>query len=229
MTNSASASRGAFLDALDKLHERFLVDVPGVTEVWLVRHGDAYDELMSDDDAGVAPGRRIDPPLSPRGREQAGRLGRRLARSTVAGLYASNLQRAQETARLAAAQFREPPGVFSDPRLREVKTRWDDGAVVDEPEDEPARYIPFVEPFEEVVARMQSAVNDIAATAGPGRRVALVSHAGAITMYLSHVLGLDFGHLRMLLGFTSVSVVRIKDGMVVVGSIGDTGHLLSEA
>ena len=48
--------RAAFLDALARLHERFLVDVEGVTEVWLVRHGDAYGELTSGDDPAAPQG-----------------------------------------------------------------------------------------------------------------------------------------------------------------------------
>ena len=220
--------RASFLQALGRLHERFLVDVPGVTEVWLVRHGDAYGELGSPDDAaeGAPTGTgRIDPPLSPRGREQAMRLGQRLAASGVTRVWSSELHRARETAELAAA-----PGALSlavDDRLREVTTQWDSDT--EPPEQEPSTpYIPFVEPLEEVVARMDAAVRAIAAEAGPDGRVAAVSHAGAISMYVAHVLGLDSGPLRMLPRFTSVTVVVVKDGQVVVQSVGDVGHLLRE-
>jgi broad specificity phosphatase PhoE len=236
--------RTAFLGALSRLHERFLVDVPGVTEVWLVRHGDAYGELGTADEAVVTSEReagffgaaggadgdgvpaRIDPPLSPRGREQASMLGQRLAASGVDVVWSSALLRAQETASLAAA----PGGLRTevDDRLREVRTHWDDSDTIarDTPE---TTYIPFVEPLEEVIARMDAAVRDIAREAGPGRRVAAVSHAGAITMYLTHLLKLDAGPLRILPRFTSVSVVLLKDDRIVVQSIGDTGHLLREA
>ena len=220
--------RASFLQALGRLHERFLVDVPGVTEVWLVRHGDAYGELGAPDDpvegAPTQTG-RIDPPLSPRGREQAMRLGQRLAASGVTRVWSSELQRARETAELAAA-----PGALSlavDDRLREVTTQWDTEPEL--PQGEPSTpYIPFVEPPEEVVARMDAAVRAIAAEAGPDGRVAAVSHAGAISMYVAHVLGLDSGPLRMLPRFTSVTVVVVKDGQVVVQSLGDVGHLLRE-
>ena len=224
--------RASFLQALGRLHERFLVDVPGVTEVWLVRHGDAYGELGVPDDPAAVDGDsagglagRIDPPLSPRGREQATRLGRRLAASGVSRVWSSELQRARETAELAAA----PGGlrVVVDDRLREVATQWDSEAEVPE-EDPPTPYIPFVEPLEEVVARMDAAVREIAAQAGPGGRVAAVSHAGAISMYVAHVLRLDSGPLRMLPRFTSVTVIMVKEGQVVVQSVGDVGHLLRE-
>jgi broad specificity phosphatase PhoE len=211
----------AFLEALGKLHERFLVGVPDVTEVWLIRHGDAYAELVSIDDT------RIDPPLSQKGREEACLLGERLANSGVQEVWSSQLLRAQETAALGAAPGGLPTHV--DDRLREVKTHWEDGAPPTPEDSAPAsRYIPFVEPFEEVIERMGGAVRDLAAAAGPGGRIAAVSHAGAISVYLSHVLKLDFGALRMLVQFTSVSVLRIKGDRMVVQSIGDIGHLARE-
>ncbi|MFN2466124.1 MAG: histidine phosphatase family protein [Candidatus Dormibacteria bacterium] len=233
--------RTAFLGALSRLHQRFLVDVEGVTEVWLVRHGDAYGELGTGDGAGghaagdgqflgaagdPAGPPRIDPPLSPRGRDQATRLGRRLAASGVEAVWSSGLLRAQETAALAAAQGGLRTEI--DDRLREVRTHWDesDTGERDTPE---TPYIPFVEPLDEVIARMEAAVREIAADAGPGARVAAVSHAGAISMYLAHLLKLDSGPLRMLPRFTSVSVISLKDELAVVQSIGDVGHLLREA
>src|ERR1700682_5230405 len=88
--------RSAFLPPLGRLHERFLVDVEGVTEVWLIRHGDAYGELVSLDDGN------IDPPLSPRGGREAEALGKRLAAAGVSAIWASGIARAQETAALAA-------------------------------------------------------------------------------------------------------------------------------
>ena len=218
---------------MGRVHERFLVDVPGVTEVWLVRHGDAYGELVSGDDPAVEDTEepfenqsgRIDPPLSPAGRAQAALLGRRLAASGVSAVWSSNLLRAVETASIAAAAG----GLITeaDDRLREVTTHWDSAAVSAETPETP--YIPFVEPLEEVIERMESVVRDIATSAGPGGRVAAVSHAGAISMYLAHVLKLDSGPLRMLPRFTSVSVILLRDDRVVVQSIGDVGHLARES
>jgi len=92
-----AAQKSIFLEALARLHERFLVDVPGVTEVWLIRHGDAYAELVSLDDSN------IDPPLSPKGRREAERLGRRLSAAGVSAIWASTIVRAQETAEIAGA------------------------------------------------------------------------------------------------------------------------------
>src|ERR1700704_5347582 len=139
MAEAAPAPKSAFLGALARLHERFLVDVEGVTEVWLIRHGDAYAELVSLDD------NNIDPPLSPSGRKQAEALGKRMLAAGVSAIWASGIARAQETAALAAV----PSGltVQTDHRLREVKTHWEEAAAAAPPAD---GYIPFVEPIDEV-------------------------------------------------------------------------------
>jgi broad specificity phosphatase PhoE len=218
MTESADpGTQSKFLVALDQLHQRFLVDVDGVTEVWLVRHGDAYAELVSLDDTN------IDPPLSHRGRREAELLGERVRHSGITRAWSSQILRARETAEIASA----PAGleVEVDARLREVKTHWENGTA---PEPSASGGIPFVEPFDEVIERMDAAIRDIAAAAGPAGRVMAVTHAGAITMYLSFLLKLDSGPLRVLPQFTSVSVLRIKDGRIVVQSIGDVGHLSRE-
>src|SRR3982074_712912 len=219
MPEAAPAPKSAFLGALARLHERFLVDVEGVTEVWLIRHGDAYAELVSLDDSN------IDPPLSPRGRREAAALGRRLALAGISAIWATGITRALETGEIAGAPSGLIPQV--DRRLREVKTHWEETDPAAGPE--PANgYIPFVEPIDEVVARMDGAVREIAAGAGPGARVAAVSHAGAISFYLNHVLKLDSGPLRLLPRFTSVTVLRIKEDRIVVQSIGDVAHLDGE-
>src|SRR5438270_2300190 len=75
--------------AMRSLEQSYLVGVKGVTEVWLVRHADVYDGL---DDVH-------DPPLSPRGREQASSLAVRLRSLPVAAVFSSPARRAQETAR----------------------------------------------------------------------------------------------------------------------------------
>src|SRR5207248_3152965 len=88
--------------AMRSLEQSYLVGVEGVSEVWLVRHADVYDGL---DDVH-------DPPLSPRGREQAGRLAQRMRALPVAAVYASPARRAQETARHLAAVLRLAPGTL---------------------------------------------------------------------------------------------------------------------
>ncbi len=99
-----------------------------------------------------------------------------------------------------------------DSRVGEVTFDIVDGAFV------------FIEKPDEVVGRMSAAIDEIAA-AHPGGRVVVVTHAGAITYYLTHVMQLEPGRLRLLPHFTSVSVVRALRDRRMVGAINDTAHL----
>jgi len=201
-----------------ELDDRHLVGTAGVREVWLIRHADAYGGLQS-----LAEG-TVDPPLSPRGRDQAQRLADRLARVPLHALLASDLRRARETAEALARE--RPLEVRIDARLREVRTFWDEGR---EREPLPPGTYPFPEPEAEVVERMRAAVADVAGAlngvGSPVPRAAVVTHNGTIAMYLAALLGLGWGQLRLLPLFTSVSVVAVRGDRAVVRSIGDVTHL----
>jgi probable phosphoglycerate mutase len=183
--------------AMRSIEAAFLIGVEGTTEVWLVRHADCYDGLGDDDD---------DPPLSPRGREQAQQLSARLGRLGYDALHASPARRALETARSIA------PEVTVDERLVEIATNLDDG------------HIEVSESPESAVERMRGAVAD-AVAAHPGGRVVVVGHGVAIMAYLCDVLRLEFGTLRVLPYYTSVSIVRVLGDRRMVGSLGDVAHL----
>jgi 2,3-bisphosphoglycerate-dependent phosphoglycerate mutase len=203
---------------IDELHARHLVGVADVREVWLIRHADAYLGL-----AALAEG-TVDPPLSERGREQAARLAARLAPVPLHAVWSSDLLRARQTAEAIAGG--RGLALRADPRLREVRTHWDDGR---QPEPLPVGAYPFPEPEAEVAERMRSVVADVvaglAAVEAPVPRAAVVTHNAAIAVYLTSVLGLRWGQLRMLPQFTSVSVVAVKDDQVVIRSIADATHL----
>lgn len=206
---------GAFLRMLEQLHERHLVGVEGVRELWLIRHGDAYTGMES-----LAAG-TLDPPLTPLGREQADRLAERLAYVRIDALWASDLRRAVETAE--AVGRKHDLSVRTDPRLREVRTYWDEGS--EAPLNEPGEY-PFPESEEDVYERIRGAVGDILAGVPEGGRVVVVTHNAAIGIYVSNVLGLGWGRLPILPTYTSVTVLAAKGDRVVVRSLADATHLL---
>ena len=183
--------------AMRTLEAAFLLGVEGVTELWLVRHADAYDGL-------TVPG---DPPLSARGREQARRLAERVRRVEVDAVYASPLARAQETAAAIS------PDVRTDARLVEMALVITEDGGIEFTEEPPA-----------VAARMRAALADIVA-AHEGKRVVVVSHAAAIIAVLTDILMLDPGRLRVLPYFTSVSIVRALGDSHMVGTFGDVSHL----
>jgi broad specificity phosphatase PhoE len=182
--------------AMRSLQRAFLIGVDGVTEIWLVRHADVYDEL---EDAS-------DPPLSRLGQQQADRLAQRLRSLEIRAVYSSPYRRALQTAQAITDQ------VAIDPRLAEARAGYTDGRV--EIQESP----------EAVIERMQDAVDE-AVAAHLGGRVAMVTHGIAILTYLCHVLRLAPGTLRLFPDFTSVSVVRVKGDRRMAGSLCDTAHL----
>jgi 2,3-bisphosphoglycerate-dependent phosphoglycerate mutase len=210
--------RAAFLELLAELDARYLVGVPGVREVWLVRHADAYRDLEA-----LAEG-RIDPPLSARGLEQARRLAARLSTVSLHAIWSSDLRRAMETAEIVARG--RSLDVRADVRLREVLTHWDEGR---EPNRQQPGAYPFPELEAEVARRMGAVMADVveglAAVDSPTPRAVVVTHNAAIAIYLGSLLGLGWGQLRVMPQFTSVSVVAVKGEQVVVQSIADATHL----
>jgi probable phosphoglycerate mutase len=184
-------------EAMRSLEAAFLIGVDGVTEIWLVRHADCYQD-MSDG---------ADPALSALGRRQAELLAERVRELKPAAVYSSPYRRALETARAITDDVRV------DERLIEMKMELGDDGALD-----------FKEAPATTIERMSAAINDIA-SAHPGQRVIVVAHGSAMVMYLTHVLRLEPGQLRMLPYYTSVSVVRVLGERQMVGSLGDTAHL----
>lgn len=206
--------RAAFLGMVAQLNARHLIGVGEVREVWLIRHADAYHGMQE----------MADPPLSALGRDQAARLAERLAGVPLDAVWSSPMRRARET---AEAIVRDGPlQVRVDPRMREVRTYWDEAR---EQEIEPGSY-PFPEPEDEVADRMQAAVASVVGAldggAGPVPRAAVVSHYAAIAVFVARALGLGWREFRLMPHFTSISVIAVKGDQVVVRSIGDATHLV---
>jgi broad specificity phosphatase PhoE len=189
-----------------RVEQAFLFGVPGTTEVWLIRHGDCYQDMVD----------AVDPPLSPLGREQARRVGERVRLAGVAGTYSSDSRRAHETARAISDE------VIKDGRLREIEN--DPTAAVQLILN---RHQSFSESAEAVAKRMHEAVDE-AAAAHPGGRIAIVTHGVAILCYVGSLMGLEIpAGLRLMPYYTSVSVVRVNLGLDrrMVGSLVDATHL----
>jgi probable phosphoglycerate mutase len=179
------------------LEKAFLIGVEGVTEIWLVRHGDCYRDMEDADD----------PPLSTLGQEQARRLAVRVRHAEPAAVWSSPYRRALETARSITDDLR------IDQRLIEMPLVIDaDGS------------LSFQETPESAVARMRGVVDDIV-TAHPGQRVVVVSHAASIIACLTDAMRLEAGGLRLFPYYTSVSILRVLGDVRMVGTFGDVAHL----
>jgi len=183
--------------AMRALEAAFLIGVDGVTEVWLIRHADCYQGIVD-----IA-----DPVLSALGREQAARLARRMGRAQPAAVYSSPYRRAMETAKAIGGD------VHVDDRLVEMKLVVNEDGSMD-----------LQEPPLGVIDRMRAAMDEMIERHA-GQRIVAVSHGAAIIAYLSDVLRLEPGQLRMLPYYTSISVVRAHGDRRMVGAIGDTAHL----
>jgi broad specificity phosphatase PhoE len=183
--------------AMRSLEAAFLIGVEGVTEVWFARHADCYQDMTETED----------PPLSALGRKQAALLAARVRAANPAAVYSSPYRRALETARAITDDVR------IDQRLIEMAMDVGDEGQLD-----------FKEAPAGVVARMQAVVDDIAREHA-GRRVVVISHGAAIIAYLTDVLSLEPGQLRLLPYYTSVSVVRVLGDLRMVGGLVDVAHL----
>jgi broad specificity phosphatase PhoE len=179
------------------LEAAFLIGVEGVTEIWLIRHADCYEDLAD----------TADPPLSRLGREQAARLAERMRRVRPATVYASPYRRAVETANAFTDD------VHVDQRLVEMKVEVNQEGTLD-----------LREPPSGVIERMRAVVDEITQRHA-GERIAVVGHGAAIIAYLSDVLRLEPGQLRFLPYYTSISVVRALGNRRMVGALGDVAHL----
>jgi probable phosphoglycerate mutase len=183
--------------AMRALEAAFLIGVEGVTEVWLIRHADCYQDLID----------TADPPLSTLGRDQAARLSERVRRAQPAAVYSSPYRRAIDTAKAISDDVRV------DERLVEMALDVNEDGSLD-----------LREPPSGVVERMRAAVDAIALR-HPGQRIVAVSHGAAIMAYLTEVLHLETGQLRMYPYYTSISIVRVLGDRRMVGALGDVAHL----
>jgi broad specificity phosphatase PhoE len=158
----------------------------------IVRHGEstwnAEERLQG----------QLDPPLSPRGREQAAALGRAVDLSGFPSerILCSDLARARETAELLGVR----PGRY-EPRWREIDigewggrpaaevdaevdglTNWRGGPVT----------APDGEPWSAFAERVSGAFDELAAAGGSWL---VISHGGCVRAATAHVTGAD--HLRL--------------------------------
>jgi 2,3-bisphosphoglycerate-dependent phosphoglycerate mutase len=204
---------------------------PGATEVFLVRHGQSQ-EYVPGNPFDLVDGHG-DPPLSELGREQARRVGGRLAKSGIAAIYVSTLCRTAQTAAPLADALGIVPEVEAD--LREVLLgEWEGGLfrqMVAEQvplaqrmfAEERWDVIPGAEPSAGFEARVRAAIGRIA-DAHPDQRVAAFSHGGVIGQALSLATG---SRRFAFTGADNASVSRliVDGGNWLVRGFNDTAHL----
>lgn len=203
------------------------------TEIVFVRHG-ASAEAVEGEQHELLDGRG-NPPLSETGREQAERVGERLASESLAAIFVSSLRRTHETARPLVERVGIEPVELPD--LAEVslgdleggefriRAHRRDPIVMRALTEQRWDVIPNAEPMEEFAVRVRRAVNAIVAQTGAGVSVAAFAHGGVIGE-LAHqaTQSRRFAFMRN----DNASITRLvvhADGSLYMRCFNDTAHL----
>jgi len=188
----------------------YLAQTSETMQLLLIRH--ATNDWVGKRLAGWRPGVH----LNDAGRAEAAVLAARLAEYPLDAVYASPLERAQETAAFVAGPHGLP--VLTDDRLGEVRYGDWTGRKLAELRDDPlwltvqlhpsgARF-PSGETIAEVQARVVAAIESIR-EAHPKGVVAAVSHGDVVKTAVAHYVGLHVDMFqRLVVGTASVSVLR---------------------
>lgn len=197
------------------------------TILTLIRHGETPANLE-----GLWHG-STDTPLTARGLQQALRVAQHVAsrHGDARALYASDLQRASETARAIGQAIGLP--LQLDPRLREYHLgEWEGMAYTElhrkhqlwhHMKTDPD-YAPHGgESPRQVTDRFTTALRSIA-EAHPGERVLVVAHGGALAMALGSLLDGGYGSWRRVMDNCAVSELVIDPAPALL-SFNETVHL----
>ncbi|MBN1122091.1 MAG: alpha-ribazole phosphatase [Anaerolineae bacterium] len=177
---------------------------------------------------------QTDIPLNEAGREQAARLAPRMESYSIDTIYASDLERAWETAAIVSRGTGLE--VRPDPRLREMSFGVFEGLSFDEIgeqwPDELSAWItdrsntpPEGEPMDQFVARLRAFLADIEANR-QDETVLIVSHGGPLKGIVRLLLGLN-GSTRWTFKLSNCSLTEIMlyDPPLLV-RLNDRGHFL---
>lgn len=208
----------------------------GGTEIYLIRHGNALPDANE-----VADGSYDDQPLSELGRRQSLALAERIKELSIAAIYSSPIRRAFETAsfigdalglticineELREVGLQQDPHLFvhlgSEERVMAVRAYLHDVEIAALQVGIWSQ-ISGCEPSETLRTRLTLIVNHIASQY-VGKRVAIITHAGAINAYIAASLGLERDFFFPALN-TSISVVRVREKQQLLVRLNDTAHL----
>jgi broad specificity phosphatase PhoE len=200
---------------------------------YLVRHGETHwnaEERIQG---------QSDIPLHETGRREAALTGRRLADVRFAAVYASDLARTQETARIIlGAQSVQPPEVETHADLREVEYGLFEGMTWSEIRDMDGRMgnrqfvrdLDFAPPkgesFRQVLARTGTFASMLRER-HTNDDVLIVAHGGSLRALAVNILGLPEDTFWQLRGLrpASISIVLQDGGVPALMAWNDAGHI----
>ncbi len=178
-----------------------------------------------------------DVPLNEAGRQQATALANRLSREHIDVLFASDLQRAYETARMIAAQH--ACEIRLDTRLREINFGAWEGLTYDEiKHNDPAvlaareadiftTAAPDGETLNQLTSRVESVLNDLH-TQYADQTILIVAHGGPLQILLCLALNLSPSkYWQFHLASASLSKITYYPAGAIINLMNDTCHLSS--
>jgi probable phosphoglycerate mutase len=200
-----------------------------MTEIILIRHGETEWNLT-----GRWQG-HADSPLSAMGVSQAQALSERMGKEDVEAVYASDLERAQHTARLAGSLANWTFTLM--PELRERDLGVLEGLTTDEMlVKQPAVYQSFLhngpdyqppggESFTQFSKRCSAAIEHLASK-HPTGKIAVVTHGGVLGAIFRYVLNIPLDAERnFVLLNCSINRIQKTEGGWNLISWGDVAHL----
>lgn len=199
-------------------------------ELFLIRHG-----LTDWNRERVCQG-QTDVPLNDEGRDQARKLGARLAKVNFDAAFSSDLSRAHETAQIALAD--RGLDITINPMLREMAFGEWEGQHLAELftrlpeerakwlEDPGAWQPPGGECLATVQERMSRCLDELWARSDEYERVVVFSHGFAILTYICAVIGTPLQRFRQLwMHSTGITELTHISGRIVVKRLNDHSHL----
>lgn len=195
-------------------------------ELWLIRHGETDWNAQ-----GRIQG-STDQPLNAQGLAQARRLGARLTHARFDAVYASDLQRAAQTARTALPKAE----VRLDARLRELAYgvleghTWaeidpeTEALVAQWREDPYAHRVPGGESYDDLLRRFEAFRADLPAEG----RVAAFTHGGLVRSALYGTVGRPDGRAwGFAIENTGITRLRFGPERVTLLTVNDHAHLMN--
>lgn len=201
-----------------------------MTLLYFARHGETDDNarLVFQGQGGKG--------LNGRGRAQARRLAERMRKTRISTIVSSDLERAEETARIVGHACEVVHSV--DPDLREVDVgHWTGKSHEEIAELYPEEWAAWSngldlrrgggETYAELAARIERAVSRIVAMDARDP-ILVVSHGGSIKSYVAKLLGVSADGMRALAGVGNCGLTVIEHdsrARVRLHAWNDTAHL----
>lgn len=198
------------------------------TTVLLIRHGE-NDWTKSQKLAGRTPGVH----LNKYGRQQAEALGKRLADTKLAALYASPLERTMETAQAivrhhahlaietAPAILEVDYGEWTGQPIKELSQKKEWAVIQHYPT---GAAFPGGETMPAMQARAVQEINRLV-SCHPEQTIAIVGHADLIKAAVAHYLGVHFDLFqRLVISTASITTIHFTRLGPRIVAVNDTGH-----